>query len=121
MCEWNGKCVSEREAVMRERKAFLIGVHWHIQLPHWFNVAGGNVETQAEKAAATHYPPPKVRRLREVGFPMERIRYNPKRGLFETTLHGDWAEAKMSSPRFVATHVEALADLKANPWEEVDG
>lgn len=129
------RMVTEREAVERERKAFVAG-----QRDEWFYLRNQNCLTSnavvrmdgcrsREKQAEASYPLPKVRRLREVKGPDcdgngdASIRYNPALGRWEqrwlTGLYaGLWAEWNGSvGPK----NLMAVADLKANPWEEVDG
>jgi len=109
--------VTERQAVERERAAFQRGALWFGALPSWFNVYAAD-EASAKEAAKV-YPLPKVRRLREATIEGKRYRYSPTTRYWEmcdrhlgwTTWEGAAATGK----------VHILADLKANPWEEVDG
>lgn len=122
--------VTERQAVERERVAFQDGARWRASTPAEFNLYA--LDTAAAERATLRYPLPKVRRLRKwIRRNGETLRWNPDRPLtgFVNTI-GAW-EGQMSGGEWAPVgdptrwcvdlaEVTALADLKANPWEEVD-
>jgi hypothetical protein len=106
--------VTEKEAVERERRAFCRGAG-----PLTGRLHGGE---DARKVAAVLYPLPKVRRLREWRCPDNDVwyRYDPTQKRWQhrdlSAGSGTWAYATY----LPAAYCSEFADLKANPYEEVD-
>lgn len=121
--------VTERQAVERERAAYIEG---QCRANIWLNANGLREAASAHAGgpfwtdlAAKRYPLPKVRRLREVYIGFLPYRFNPATSVFETSFRsGHWESSGNfdggSPARWLIANIGTLADLKANPWEEVD-
>ena len=121
------KMISEREAVMRERAAFVAGAER-------FACEGckGLAPDYAGKEAAERYPLPTVTRPRVVTDPHLRddsvswrvfdgvIQYRENRdAMLDSIIDSSWV---VGPPQFIPTaeRVAMWADLLANPTEEVE-
>jgi hypothetical protein len=120
--------VTEREAVLRERAAFEKG--WRGQYD-WFDRVrtsneqqGNNPPTNAWNSgaatteAARRYPLPKVTRPREVIFQGCTFRWTAGGGLQVRMSDKVWAS--LDGIAIIESRRAVLADLLANPTEEVD-
>lgn len=123
----DAKMVTEREAVERERAAFGRGALWYAAAPSWFNCT--RTEEAANTVAAERYPLPTVRRLRTLRSGTGWLRWNPERPVtgFVNTVgaweiraldRGGWTPVS-DQWRVDLAEVVAVADLKANPYEDV--
>jgi len=122
---------AERQVVERERAAFKAGCR-----------AVADAEDQRgegspawsvfpwESRAEEGYPLPTVRRLRTVEDDGDLLRYSPDRDRYEfldfDRPGSGWqdAENQLQDGLWAAVNifnVDAVASLKANPWEEVEG
>lgn len=107
---------TEREAVLRERRAFLSGVGRTL------------TETHAKLAAAEYYPLPKVTRPRVVtdsgaGLIARETSWRVVGGALQWKTGSEWNNlaGPMNEGMFItAQRVRILADLLANPTEEAE-
>lgn len=107
------KMVTEKDAVLREREAFKRG-HVHGRACHPFHV-------DLEKSAELRYPLPTVRVHRTAFIHGALVRWEPGLGVFQgQTLTGQWEAITLELPHLLGAEIRALADLKENPYKEVE-
>lgn len=109
--------ISEREAVLRERAAARKALAY-------FDGTGRGAD-RAQQLAAEWFPLPKIRRPRIVSDPGVRgggVRWRLMNGQLQWNSHSQWNslnDARNRGMFITAERVRVLADLLANPTEEV--
>lgn len=105
---------SERECVLRERKAWREGVNEGFRAPH-FTPNHGLYDNEAERL----YPLPTVTRLREVPVHDGFVRWNDDHPEYRMEC-GEWGRMGGPLEDYPPEWIRAVADAKANPTEEVE-
>lgn len=126
------KTISEREAVERERAAFIAGARAAATAGGgWCHgaaiVSVDGREHRDDNAAAWRYPLPKVTRPRVLGMPVSngnRLEFRLVGDEFQERLktpdgQSDWQHTGGTTP--TPERVRLWADLLANPTETVEG
>lgn len=107
----DGKMVTEREAVKRERAAFALG---------WMRSRPIHEAREEEKVAAELYPLPKVERPREVKIGNDTMRVVGGVSCFKTKSGGVWEWQRGYIAVRSADEARLALDLFENPTELVD-
>lgn len=110
-CICKNATVSERNAVLRERAAFVKG--YHTYRDGSYRPAFGGVE-EGERYAHKAFPLPRVTRPRVAQTSVGEIRV--VNGIVQIREGAGWLSASV----LTRANVEAIADLLANPTEEVE-
>lgn len=121
------KTVTEREAVLRERKAYAEGAEWAWRTNYAEHTgAKFNHNGHVDRSAAFRYPLPSITRPRAVKDPeYPRFEWRVVDGELQSSLGGDgwsaafryvsWGGVERPTPE----RIRLWADLLSNPLEEV--